>query len=255
MTQQRTQTLLSTTLSVTSLFAIALSWETMVRLRLAPYQIPTLDRVLAEFRNSPNAYVSAGMDTLAEAFVGFLLGNSIGFLLAVLMSYSRTAQRTIAPYAVALKATPIIAMSPLIVAWFGMGFWSKAICGAIVSFFPVVVQVPKAFQRVPQHLLELFAALEASGRQTFFYLKLRHASPEILDALKTASTLSVVGALIGEFISPSQGVGKLLAYAIANAWGAQLVAATIVAAVIGICFFGIIHIAQVLLVRWEPETV
>src|SRR5439155_206200 len=111
------------------------------------------------FRNSPNAYASAGMDTLAEAFVGFLLGNSIGFLLAVLMSYSRTAQRTIAPYAVALKATPIIAMSPLIVAWFGMGFWSKAICG------------------------------------------------------------------------------------------------TIVAAVIGICFFGIIHIAQVLLVRWEPETV
>jgi NitT/TauT family transport system permease protein len=218
------------------------------------YLIPGVATVIKELWSNLSLYVSEGIQTLIEAFVGFLIGNTASFLLAVWMSYSKSVERIVYPYAIALKATPIVALAPLIVACFGQEFSSKVVCAAVISFFPLMIQCPEAFRRVPEELLDLFHSLGASEKQIFFHLRLPLASSQIFSALKTASSLSVVGALMGEFMSPTGGIGKLLIQALANGWGGQLIAATIVSGIIGVIFFGLIHFLQARVVYWAPQS-
>jgi NitT/TauT family transport system permease protein len=233
------------------------SWEIVLLLDKDKrfYLIPGVVVVIREIGSNLSLYLSEGLKTCEEALLGFLLGNTASFALAVWMSYSRSVEKIVYPYAIALKATPIVALAPLIVALFGQELSSKVVCAAVISFFPLMIQSPDALRRIPEELLDLFHALGASERQIFFQLRLPMASPQIFAALKTASSLSIVGALMGEFMSPTGGLGKLLIQALANGWGGQLVAATVVAALVGIAFFSIIHFLQGRVVHWDPQTV
>jgi NitT/TauT family transport system permease protein len=234
-------------------FILLVIWDVAVRTHHTPYLIPTIGEVLKEFIGNPVLYLSSSLTTLIEAGLGFLIGNVIAFGLAIWISTSRTAERAIYPFAVALKATPVVALSPLIVVLFGLEFKSKVVIAGVLCFFPLLVQLPDAFRRVPSELIELFKALGASNEQIFTYLRVRIALPEMFGALKTSSSLSVVGAIIGEFISPSGGVGKLILQAQANSYKGQLGAGIIAASLLGMLFFGTIHIVQKLVVYWDPE--
>jgi NitT/TauT family transport system permease protein len=219
------------------------------------YLIPNATTVLTEFASNLMLYVTEGLKTAGEAMAGFLIGNAVSFGFAIWMSYSRAVERVVYPYAIALKATPIVALAPIIVAVFGQEMTSKVVCAAVISFFPLIIQAPGALRRVPNEFVDLFHSFGASERQIFFQVRLPFAAPEIFSALKTASSLAVIGALMGEFIGPTGGLGKLLVQALANAIPGQLVAATIVCVIIGILFFSAIHIAQRRIIHWEPQTV
>lgn len=148
--------------------------------------------------------------TLYEAVAGFLIGGAIGMSLAIGGALSLSFRRYIAPYAVALNVTPGIAVTPIFITWFGFGYSSKIALAALIVFFPIFVNTLAGLVRVDRDTTELFRSLGASKRQTFFKLMLPDAAPLIFAGLKIAMTSALVGAIVAEFASATEGIGILM---------------------------------------------
>lgn len=148
--------------------------------------------------------------TLFEGFTGFLIGSAIGIALAVGAALSPVFGRYIAPYAVVLNVTPGLALTPIFIAWFGFGWSSKIAISALISFFPVFVNTLSGLLRVDQDAREMFRSLGASKWQTFWKLMMPDAMPIIVAGLKVALTTGLIGAIVGEFVSATEGIGILM---------------------------------------------
>jgi NitT/TauT family transport system permease protein len=148
--------------------------------------------------------------TLWESVAGFVLGAVLGLALAIPAGLSPTMRQMLNPYAVALQVTPRIAIAPLIIAWAGFGYSSKIWIAAIIAFFPVYVNALTGIITVDEDAREMFRSLGASRWQAFVYLMVPGSLPVMFAGLKTAAGLSLVGAVVGEFISAERGLGVLV---------------------------------------------
>src|SRR3989344_8838813 len=137
--------------------------------------------------------------TMFEALFGFIIGALIGILMAILFVYFSKTKQALYPYAIALKATPLYALAPLLIVWFGSGLLSKIVMSALVAFFPVLVNAVKGFTSIEQESYDLFRSLSASKWHIFTKLRFPHALPYIFTALEISTTVAVVGATIAEF--------------------------------------------------------
>lgn len=148
--------------------------------------------------------------TFSEVIGGLIIGISIAALLGYLLGKSRTAERLLAPYIVASQSIPIVAIAPLLIIWFGSGRLSKVLISALIVFFPVLVNTIVAVRTVPEDLRDLMRSLQATQRQVFSKLELPAALPVLLGGLKIGATLSVIGAVVGEFVAADEGLGFLI---------------------------------------------
>jgi NitT/TauT family transport system permease protein len=148
--------------------------------------------------------------TMWETVAGFVLGAALGLALAIPSGLSPIMRQMLNPYAVALQVTPRIAIAPLIIAWAGFGYSSKIWIAAIIAFFPVYVNALTGILTVDEDAREMFRSLGASRRQMFQYLMVPGSLPVLFAGLKTAAGLSLVGAVVGEFISAQRGLGVLV---------------------------------------------
>ena len=148
--------------------------------------------------------------TLSEVLAGLALGMSVAFVLGYLLSRSRTVERLVAPYIVASQSIPIVAIAPLLVIWFGAGATSKIIVSALIVFFPILISCIAGLRSAEPDLLDLMRSLEATRWQTFAKLELPAAMPMIVSGLKVGATLSVIGAVVGEFVGADRGLGFLV---------------------------------------------
>jgi len=148
--------------------------------------------------------------TLTEALLGFALGFCVAAVLGYLLAKSPTLERLISPYIVASQSTPIIAVAPLLILWFGAGLLSKVLVCALVVFFPMLVNTVVGLRSIDPDYRSLFETLNASPWQTFTKLELPAALPVLLGGVRVGITLSVVGAVVGEFIGSDQGLGALI---------------------------------------------
>jgi len=148
--------------------------------------------------------------TLSEVLLGLLAGTCSATLLGYAVAKSRAFERLASPFLVASQAIPIVAIAPLLVIWFGQGMFSKIlICGLIV-FFPVLVNTVVGLRAVPRSLNELMRSLHASPWQTLRLLEIPAALPIFLGGLQIGATLSVIGAVVGEFVGADRGLGFLI---------------------------------------------
>jgi NitT/TauT family transport system permease protein len=148
--------------------------------------------------------------TLWESVAGFLLGSALGLALAIPSGLWKVMRRMLHPYAIGLQVTPRIAIAPLIIAWVGFGYSSKIWIAAIIAFFPVYVNALTGMLTVDEEAREMFRSLGASRWQTFIRLVTPSSMPVMFAGLKTAAGLSLVGAVVGEFISAQRGLGVLV---------------------------------------------
>jgi NitT/TauT family transport system permease protein len=151
--------------------------------------------------------------TLSEVLAGMGLGVGSAALLGYLLSKSRLAEQLLAPYIVATQAIPVVAIAPLLFIWLGSGFASKVLICALIVFFPVLVNTVVGLRSVSANLRELMRSLGATRWQNFRHLELPAALPILLGGLKVGATLSVIGAVVGEFIAPDRGLGFLISVA------------------------------------------
>ena len=183
-------------------------WEGAVRLfDVPPYLLPAPTAIIKSA--DPDLLEHAGV-TFAEALAGFLLASVAGLVGAVAFAYSRTLERGLFPLAVALKTTPLVAIAPLLVLWMGTGWWSKITAAALISFFPVLVNTVKGLKAADAECHELFRSLNASRLQEFYKLRIPFCLPYLFSALKISSSLAIVGAVVGEFVGATRGVGYLI---------------------------------------------
>jgi len=148
--------------------------------------------------------------TLQEVLWGLLLGVLAASALGYLLAKSRRLERALAPYVVASQSVPVVAIAPLLVIWFGPGLLSKVLICALIVFFPVLINTVVGLHGVPEDLRELMRSLRASRWQTFRLLELPASMPVFLGGLRIGATLSVIGAVVGEFVGADRGLGFLI---------------------------------------------
>ena len=191
--------------------------------------------------------------TLFEALAGFTIGAGIGVGLAIVAGLNPTFRRYIAPYVVVVQVTPLIAVAPLMIAWFGFGWSSKIAIAALVCFFAPFVNTLTGLLNVDPDAEEMFRSLGASKRQVFWKLMLPSSIPIIIAGLKTAMALALIGAVVGEFISASEGVGILMQRASFALNIAESIAVLLSMALMGIILYAVMEILDDHVVFWRRE--
>ena len=197
----------------------------------------------------------AGLITLRSAVIGFFVGGTIGFSLAVLMDQSRALERSLLPYAIVSQMVPVIALGPIVYSVFKDENVARILIAAYVTFFPVTVNTLKGLRSVDPNALALMRSLAASRPQIYLLLRIPAALPYLFQALKIAATASVIGAIVVELMGAQQGIGVTILrtqyYGPANAY--KLWGAIVVASVLGLVFFRVVAIAERFALRWQPE--
>ena len=234
--------------SLATLVAIAVVWEAAkILFALPSYQLPHLHEIAADFLREGAGgerwlsimALNAGYTAL-ESLIGFALGGVAGLVLAIGFAQSRWLERGLLPYVVASQTVPILAIAPMVVVWLGTSWFSKAVIAAYLTFFPVTVNMSRGLRAVDPDALALMRALAASPRQIFFKLRFPASLPYLFTALRLSATASVIGAIVGELPVGSRfGMGVVIINAAQyyNWRPANLWAAILVSALIGIAFY------------------
>jgi NitT/TauT family transport system permease protein len=184
--------------------------------------------------------------TLQEIAVGLTVGAVLGLLAGYVMARSPLAERLLSPYIVAAQAIPILALAPLLAIWFGPGLLGKVVICALIVFFPVAVSTMVGIRTTDPRLLELGRSLRATPRQRLWTIEVPAALPSILGGLRVGVTLSVIGAIVGEWAGASRGLGVLINLARGSLFDIPLMFATLVTiALVGVA----LYLAVVLLER------
>ncbi len=159
---------------------------------------------------NPTSYWYHTGVTLAEALSGFVLGSVSGILAGVSVAHSRLVERVLYPYIIVLQSLPKIAIAPLLVIWFGFGLAPKILITTIIVFFPLLVNSIAGCNAVDPDRIDLARSCNASRLQIFLKITLPSAMPFIFAGLNMAAVLSILGAIVGEFVGAQAGVGVLI---------------------------------------------
>ena len=177
-------------------FVIMLLWEISLRMLDVPqYLIPLPSKISIAVIDEMKPLLINTCITMTEAILGFLIANISGIVLAVGFVHSKIIERSIYPYAIALKAVPLVAVAPLLTMWFGNGMLGKVIMAGVISFFPVLVNAAVGLKSVAPEAVDLMQSLSATRWQILTKLRFPIALPYIFSGLKISSTLSVIGPL------------------------------------------------------------
>jgi NitT/TauT family transport system permease protein len=212
--------------------------------------LPSPMNVVTAIAQNPATLFRETGTTMLESVAGFLAGSVIAYLLAVTFVFSRPVQRSLYPYAIALKSTPLIAVAPLLTLWFGNGIFSKVIMSAMVAFFPVLVNSVAGLAAVDSAMLDLMKSLSANWWQVLMKVRIPNSLPFVFASLKTASSLAVVGAVIGEFTGANEGIGHLLTTSSYYLNTPLVFAGVIFITLAGLVFFGLVAYIEKLVVFW-----
>jgi NitT/TauT family transport system permease protein len=176
--------------------------------------------------------------TLQEIAVGLTVGAVLGLLAGYVMARSPLAERLLSPYIVAAQAIPILALAPLLAIWFGPGLLGKVVICALIVFFPVAVSTMVGIRSTDPRLLELGRSLRATPRQRLWTIEVPAALPSILGGLRVGVTLSVIGAIVGEWAGASRGLGVLINLARGSLFDIPLMFATLLTiALVGVALY------------------
>jgi NitT/TauT family transport system permease protein len=189
--------------------------------------------------------------TLAEILGGLALGLSTAVLLGYWMAKSRALERLLSPYVVASQSVPIVALAPLLVIWFGSGQMSKVLVCGLTIFFPMLVNTMVGVRSVDPGLVDLMRSLQATRWQMFTMLEVPSALPVLLGGLKVSATLSVIGAVVGEFVAADRGLGFLINVARGNFDTPLMFVALFALVVIALVMYLLVVLAEALLIRWR----
>jgi len=239
-------------------FLLLLLWEMAPRLGVSPLLIPPVsDVVWSLYRGIANGIIPVALAvTLTEAMAGFVLGSGAAIVIAALITRSELLERAVVPYLVALQSLPKVALAPLLVVWLGFGIGSKIAIATIISFFPVLINAIVGFSTVESEKLELMRSLVASRWQTFRIVLFPNALPFIFAGLNVAIVFSVTGALVGEFVGATEGLGTLLMQMNYNMDVSGMYGVLVVLAVMGALLHGLVRLLHRRLIHWaEPEKV
>ncbi|WP_248305322.1 MULTISPECIES: ABC transporter permease [unclassified Devosia] len=225
--------------------AVLLIWQIAASSGAVPaFILPSPMATLMTLVEPRYQWLSNSWVTAVEIFVGYALAVAFGVVVALLFSWFRFLQMALFPLFVTFSLVPKVALGPLLVIWLGYGITTNIIFAFILSFFPILITTARGLREVEPDLLDLVRSLKGSRTQIFLKIQLPGALPYIFSAMKVGAVLAVAGAIVGEFVASSQGLGYLMIQV-----QGQLDAAGMFMAVILLTLLGVLLYALVLLLE------
>lgn len=232
--------------------ALIVLWDVVVRVFAIPaFVIPTPLSVWQALVKDHAMLLDNAVPTIVESLGGFLLGNVVAIAAAIAFVHSRTLERALYPVAVAVRTLPIVAIAPILVLMLGNGYAPKIAIAALITFFPTLVNMVEGLEAADAQAMELMHVLSASRTETFRYVRWPSSLPYLFSAMRIASTSSVLGALVAEWIGTNKGLGYLIVLTTYDFRTALLYAAMAVTSAVALAFFFLVSVLEWLLVRWE----
>ncbi|MCX7362620.1 MAG: ABC transporter permease [Alphaproteobacteria bacterium] len=191
--------------------------------------------------------------TMRDTLAGFALATVFGIGLASLLSFSRLLRDAIYPLVVVIQLVPKIAWTPLFIVWAGIGWPSRLAIATFIGFFPIFIAMMAGLDSTDRSLVRLCRGLTATPWRTFWLVRLPASMPYLFAGLKIAITLAVIGVIVAEFISSSEGLGFLILKSAALLQTDLILAAITMLCVIGLACYGAVHAGEVAVRRWHGE--
>jgi NitT/TauT family transport system permease protein len=241
-----------------AVFALGIAaWQWFIPdvLHVKRFLLPRFSDVMRTFWDNRDTLWSAGWFTFKEALGGFALGCSLAFLLALALARWRPVGRALMPYAIAANAIPIIAFAPITNAWFGiLSPWSKIVIAAVLCFFPVLVNTLRGLTSVPPESIELMRSYAAGQPAVFRRVRIPTSLPFLFTALKVASVLAMIGAVVGDYFGGStKALGIQIQSSVTLSQYEFAWSAILVASILGIAFYSAIAAVERLALNWHPS--
>lgn len=235
---------------------VLVCWELAVRaFDIQQFILPKPTTILATFQERFDELVHIGLFTLKEALGGFVIGCSAGILVALATARWTAARESLMPFAIAANSVPIIAFAPVMNNWFGVTSpVSKMMIVAVITFFPMMINVVRGLASVDPAVLELMRSYAATDLEILFKVRVPNSLPYLFNAFKVCSTLSLIGAVVGEFFGgPRASLGVFITqeaayFRFASAW-----AAIIIACALGIAFYLVILLMERIAMPWHAS--
>jgi NitT/TauT family transport system permease protein len=191
--------------------------------------------------------------TVRDTLLGFLLATVLGVGLAGLLTFSRLLRDAIYPLVIVIQLVPKIAWTPLFIVWAGIGWQSRLTIATFIAFFPIFIAMMAGLESTDRSLVRLCRGLTASAWRTFWLVRLPASLTYLFAGLKIAITLAVIGVIVAEFISSSEGLGFLIQKSAALLQTDVILAAITVLCVVGLACYGAVHAGEVVVRRWLGE--
>jgi NitT/TauT family transport system permease protein len=235
-------------------FILLFTWWAIVEgFGVRPFIAPSPFLVLETLYAKRAILLDNLIPTAYEALGGFLIGNLAAIIIATIFVHSKRLNDTFFPVALMLNAIPIVAKAPVLVLIMGNGVEPKIAIAALVCFFPTLVNMVRGLDAANPQAMELMRVLSASKTEVFFKLRLFSALPYLFSALRIAASLAVIGAVVGEWIGATRGIGALIIQATYNFDSALLYSAIVMSAFLSGSFFLVIALLERWIVRWQPQ--
>lgn len=230
------------------MLVFCLFWESIILVfSFPPYILPSPVAVLTALYQQYPVIFHHSLPTFYEAFMGFFFGSLIGICFAIGLHCIAALKRFLLPFLITSQALPAFALAPLLVIWFGYGASSKIATCVLVLFFPVTSAFYDGLQRTPSSYLDLAKTMNASRWRILRHIEIPYALPYLASGLRLAAVFSPMGAMIGEWVGSSQGLGFLLLTANSQMKIDFLFAVLIIIVILTLSFY---FIVDRLLKRW-----
>lgn len=239
---------------LSSFAVLVLVWELAVRLfAIQPFTLPAPSRIAMRALADADLLAHHAQVTFIEIVLGLLIGSVLGIVTSLFMATTRLAEKLIWPILVATQALPVFAIAPLLVQWFGFGLASKIIMASLIIFFPVASATHDGLSRADPGLLDLGRLWGATKMQMLWRVRLPSALPSMASGLRIAAVAAPIGAVVGEWVGASAGLGYLMLHANARLQTDLVFAALIILAFVAIFIRAITVSATRWLLPWAGE--
>jgi ABC-type nitrate/sulfonate/bicarbonate transport system permease component len=227
-------------------------WELVVRISDTPrWFLPKPSDIGREMVASRALLWGHTWTTLQEVMIGLSLAFAFGVLLAVAIASSRLVERAVYPAIVASQAIPIIALAPILLIWFGYGMTPKVIVVVLICFFPIVVNMVDGLRAADPDAIALLRSMGANRLQIMRIVRIPASLPSLFSGVRIAAAVSVIGALVGEWVGASSGLGYLMTRSAAQFQTPRLFAAVVIAALLGVVLFALVALIERLALPWR----
>ncbi len=236
-----------------AVLAIALWAGSVAILKPPAYILPAPWDVLIRTWTDGATLLSHGAATMGEILVGLALSIVIGIPLGIAIVAIPLVQKLVYPMVIAFNAIPKVALAPLFVVWFGYGFLPRVLITGSIAFFPILVSTITGLMSIEPDLLRMASVMRAKQSRVFLHMRLPQAMPSITAGVKIATSLSVIGAIIGEFVASDRGWGFLLVQASGSLDTTIMFSIVIILALVASLLFYLIELAEKYLVSWHAS--
>lgn len=219
-----------------------------------PFMLPAPLAVFEALRDRPDLWRVHAVTTLTETLIGLATGTLLGAVLALAMSFLPITKRLLLPVMVVSQAIPVFAIAPLLALWFGFGLASKIVMATIAIFFPVASAFADGLARTDAGLLDLARLYRARRWQVVTLLRIPNALPDLITGIRLAAVYAPVGALIGEWVGASSGLGYAMLFANSRSQTAVVFAALILIVAMSVILRALVDLLTANLTPWAPET-